>query len=96
MVERISAQNSLNAVMKQKSLHKAYGFMQSAGTTDEADISSFAKELGRVMGELENVPEVRQDKINDFKKQIAEGTYKPDPAKVARSLLIAGFLNGEE
>ena len=96
MVERISAQNSLNAVMKKKSFHKAYGSVQPAGTTDEADISSFAKELGRVMGELDHVPEVRQDKINDFKKQIAEGTYMPDPAKVARSLLIAGFLNSED
>jgi len=82
--------------MKSNSLHKAYGFIQPAGTTDEADISSFAKELGRVMGELEHVPEVRQDKIDDFKKQIAEGTYRPDPVKVARSLLIAGLLNGEE
>ena len=96
MVERISAQNSLNAVMKNKSLHKGYGFMQSAGTTDEASFSPFAKELSRVMGELESVPDVRQDRINDFKKQIAEGTYRPDPVKVARSLLMAGLLNGEE
>ena len=96
MVERISAQNGLSSVMKHKSLHKVYGSMQPAGTTDEANFSPFAKELGRAMGELEQVSEVRQDKINDFKKQVAEGTYKPDPVKVARSLLIAGFLNAEE
>ena len=96
MVEKISAQNNLSSVMKHKSLHKIYGYEQPVGATDEANISPFAKELGRVMGELEQIPEVRQDKINDFKKQIAEGTYKPDPLKVARSLLVAGLLNSEE
>ena len=96
MFEKISAQNSLSPVVKRKALHKAYGFMQPAGTTDEVNFSPFAKELGRVMGELEHIPEVRQDKINDFKKQITEGTYKPDPVKVARSLLIAGLLYSEE
>jgi len=96
VVERISGQNSLSSIAKQKSLHKIYGAVQSVGAADEANFSPFAKELGRIMGELEHVSEVRQDKIDEFKKQIAEGTYKPDPAKVARSLLIAGLLNGEE
>jgi len=82
--------------MKNKSLHKLYGYEHPAGATDEASFSPFSKELNRIMGELEQVSDVRQDKINGFKKQIAEGTYKPDPVKVARSLFLAGFLNGEE
>jgi len=96
MVDKISAQNGISPVMKRKSAHRAYGFMQPAGATDEASFSPFAKELGRVMGELEHIPEVRQDKINDFKKQIAEGTYNPDLIKVAHSLLMVGLLNEEE
>ena len=96
MVEKISAHGGLNPVMKRKTLHREYAFMQPAGTTDEVNFSPFAKELGRIMGELERVPEVRQDKISNFKKQIEEGIYMPDPANVARSLLVAGFLSGEE
>ena len=96
MVERISGQNGLNPVMKQKNLHKKYDVTQSVGTADEVKLSPFAKELGRIMGELENVSEVRQDKVDEFKKQIAEGTYNPDLSKLAKSLLIAGLLNGEE
>jgi flagellar biosynthesis anti-sigma factor FlgM len=96
MVERISGQNNLNPVMKQKPIHKSYGATQPVGTTDEANFSPFAKELSRIMGELEHVSDVRQDKVDEFKKQIAEGTYNPDLNKVARSLLIAGLLNGEE
>ena len=96
MVDRISAQNNLSSILHSKHLHKAYGFSQPGGTADEVSLSPFAKELSRVMGELENVSDVRQDRINDFKKQVEEGTYKPDPVKVARSLLMAGFLNGEE
>jgi flagellar biosynthesis anti-sigma factor FlgM len=96
MVEKISGQNGLNSIIKQKPIRKPYEVTPAVGTTDEANFSPFAKELGRIMSELERVPEVRQDKINDFRKQIAEGTYNPDPAKVARSLLIAGLLSGEE
>ena len=96
MVERISGQNSLTPIMKQKHLNKSYAVEHLPGVTDEANISPFAKELGRIMGELEHVSEVRHDKVDGLKKQVSEGTYKPDLDKVARCLLIAGLLNGEE
>ncbi|MCL2147478.1 MAG: flagellar biosynthesis anti-sigma factor FlgM [Synergistaceae bacterium] len=96
MVNRISGQNGLSPVIKQKNLHKKYDVTQSTGTTDEVKFSPFAKELARIMGELEHVSDVRQDKVDEFKKQVTEGTYKPDLANVAKSLLIAGLLNGEE
>ena len=96
MVERISGQNNITPIVKQKHLNKSYGVEHLAGATDEAKISPFAKELGRIMGELEHVSEIRQDKVDGFKKQITEGTYNPDLDKVARCLLIAGLLNGEE
>jgi flagellar biosynthesis anti-sigma factor FlgM len=97
MVERISGQNSLSPIIeKQKPVKKTCVPAHQAGITDEANISPFAKELGRIMGELERVPEVRQEKVDGFKKKIADGTYNPDLAKVAHCLLIAGLLNGEE
>ena len=97
MVEKISGQNSLNSIVKQKPIRKSYDAVQPVGTTtDEANFSPFAKELGRIMNELEKVPEIRQDKVNDLRKQVTAGTYSPDLAKVARSLVIAGLLNGEE
>ena len=96
MVERISGQSNLNPIVKQKPLNKTHDVAQPVVKTDEANFSPFAKELSRIMGELERIPEVRQDKVDEFKKQIAEGTYNPDLNKVARNLLIAGFLNGEE
>ena len=99
MVERISGQNNVYHIMKQKSVNKSYDTAdttQQTGATDEVSLSPFAKELGRIMGELEHVSDVRQEKVDTFKKQIAEGTYNPDLSKVAQSLLIAGLLNGEE
>lgn len=96
MVDKITGQMGINPVVKQKAAYRAYNPGQVAGGSDEASISPFAKELGRIMGELNGVSDVRTDKIEDFKKQVAEGAYNPDPAKVARSLVIAGLLNGEE
>lgn len=96
MMERITGQGGISPVIKQRAAQRVYGAEHVAAGSDEASISPFARELGRIMGELDKIPDVRQEKIEGFKKQIAEGTYHPDPAKVARSLLMVGFLNGEE
>lgn len=96
MVDRISGQNGITPLLQQKALQRAYGAEPVVGNTDEASFSPFAKELGRIMGELDGLPDVRQGKIDGFKEQVAAGAYNPDPAKVARSLIVAGLLNGDE
>jgi flagellar biosynthesis anti-sigma factor FlgM len=53
-------------------------------------------ELSKVSAELKKIPDVREDLVEGFRKQIQEGTYAPDLEKVARSLIVAGLLNGEE
>ena len=94
MIEKIAGQYSADVVAKAKS--KKF-YLGGAGVqTDEVKISSFAAELARVASELKNVPEVRQDMIDDFKKKVDSGEYHPPIEKIAHNLFLAGILNNEE
>jgi anti-sigma28 factor (negative regulator of flagellin synthesis) len=88
-------QYGVDMIGKTKAKKGGYdGSIQNAA--DEASFSLFAVELARVASELKNVPEVRQDLIDDFKKKVQTGEYRPPLDKVAHNLFLAGILNGEE
>lgn len=74
------------------------GSLPAAGqeSRDGVEFSSFAVELSKASAELKKLPEVREDLVEGFKKQIQEGTYAPDLEKVARSLIVAGLLDQED
>lgn len=94
MIEKITGQYGVGAAGKTKA-KKGYG-SDAGNAADEASFSLFAVELARVASELKNVPEVRQDLIDDFKKQVEAGEYRPPLEKVAHNLFLAGILNGGE
>lgn len=56
-------------------------------TGDKLDISSRASEVGRLVDQIKALPDVRQDKVNTLKEQIAAGTYKPSGESIADALL---------
>jgi anti-sigma28 factor (negative regulator of flagellin synthesis) len=75
---------------------KSYGVGSSKNEGDEASFSLFAVELARVSGELKSVPEVREDLVDDLKKKVDAGEYRPPLEKIAHNLFLAGILNGED
>lgn len=95
MIEKITGQYGIDAVAMSKA-KKGYGVSGTKNEGDEANFSSFAVELARVSGELKNVPEVRQDLVEDFKKKVEAGEYHPPLDKIAHNLLLAGILKPEE
>ncbi len=72
--------------------------LQGAGQEgrDGVEFSSFAVELSKISAEMKKVPDVREELVEGFKKQIQQGTYAPDLQKVARSLIVAGLLDRED
>ena len=93
MIEKIAGQYSVNAL----SGAKAKKWQPGVGNpTDEASFSVFAVELARISGELRSIPEVREDLVDDFKKKVANGEYRPPVEKIAHQLFLAGILNNEE
>jgi negative regulator of flagellin synthesis FlgM len=61
--------------------------------TDTVDISDTAKRVSAARGELDRIPDVREEKVAELKKQIENGSYKVDPEKIAEKMLKDGFLN---
>lgn len=62
-----------------------------ASSHDDLAVSSFAREMANISASLSKVPEIREAKIEDLKRQIDEGTYKPDLRALARRLVWAGI-----
>jgi len=64
--------------------------------SDEASFSLFAVELARISGELKNVPDVREDLVDDFRNKVANGEYHPPLEGIAHQLFLAGIMNNQE
>jgi len=58
-----------------------------AGTTDKVDLSDKAKKIAELKNTINQLPEIRSDKIQAIEKAIADGTYKIDPQKIAGRLI---------
>ena len=95
MIEKVAGQYSIDALARSKA-KKAYGAGSVKNEADEASFSVFAVELARVSGELKSVPEVRDDLVDDLKKKVEAGEYRPPLEKIAHNLFLAGILNSGE
>jgi negative regulator of flagellin synthesis FlgM len=61
--------------------------------TDTVDISDTAKRVSAAREELDRIPDVREEKVAELKKQVENGSYRVDPEKIAEKMLKDGFLN---
>ncbi|MFN3396768.1 MAG: flagellar biosynthesis anti-sigma factor FlgM [Thermodesulfovibrionales bacterium] len=54
---------------------------------DRIDISQKGKEIASLIASVNNLPEVREEKVQAIKEAVNGGTYKVDPIKVAEKML---------
>lgn len=57
------------------------------GGKDKISLSSKAKEINELKGLIEQLPEIRTDRIEELKKAIDAGDYNIDSLKVAEKVL---------
>ncbi len=60
---------------------------QPVKKSDLVQISSKAKELGELKQIIQQMPEIRTEKVEALKKAIQEGTYQVDSLKIAGKIL---------
>ena len=60
---------------------------ESATKTDTVVISDAAKRIQEARAKLDEIPDVREDKVAELKNQIQNGTYQADAGKTADKLL---------
>ena len=61
--------------------------IESAVKTDTVVISEAAKRIQETRAKLDEVPDVREDKVAELRDQIQNGTYQVDAQKTAEKLL---------
>ena len=86
------ANSQSNAVQNAKTSRpdsaKAEGLTTDAsGGSDTVQVSSKFAETQQLTAKLQQVPEIRADRVSSLKAKIQQGTYKPDPAGVAEAIL---------
>ncbi|ACZ18899.1 flagellar biosynthesis anti-sigma factor FlgM [Thermanaerovibrio acidaminovorans] len=66
----------------------------SGGGGDQLEVSPFARELSDALKEMQKLPDVRSDKVEEIRSRIEAGTYRPDLDLVAERLVRAGIRKG--
>lgn len=65
----------------------------SANAEDVAQLSTGSDAIQTLKAQLDNVPEIRQQKVDSLKQAIAQGTYTLHPQQIAAAMLAEGGLN---
>ncbi len=84
---RINSMSGVNGVYKANKAKKAYAAKPVEGMKDSVSLSSFAKELSVAKNAVDNVPDVRSDKVNAIKEQIKNGTYNVSAEQIADKIM---------
>ena len=64
-----------------------------AAKTDTVEISGTAKKIQEAKSQLEDIPDIREEKVAKLKSQIENGTYEINADKIASSMIRDALLN---
>lgn len=88
---RITAYNQISQVYGTQKVSKSYGAgsIGSVNATDKVSFSNVGRDMHIAKAALNNVPDVREDKVAQLKASIAGGTYQVSPESFADKLIAA-------
>lgn len=55
--------------------------------SDKVDISTVALETGKLVDRMKELPDVRQDRVEELQQQIASGSFQPTSIAIADAIL---------
>ena len=67
----------------------------AAAKTDTVVISDAAKRIQEIRSQLDEIPDVREEKVAQLRQQIENGTYEIKPDKIAEKIISEGLINDE-
>jgi negative regulator of flagellin synthesis FlgM len=95
MIEKINELSGVSPISGVK-LKKGSWYGEPQSSQDDLAVSPFAREMASISSELAKIPDVREDKVRDLKRQIEEGSYNVDLDALAKRLIWAGINRIEE
>lgn len=63
------------------------------GKKDELTLSTEGQTFQKVLSAMEQLPDIREDKVNEIKQRVDAGTYQIDNEKVAEKMMAAKMFN---
>lgn len=84
---KINGVSNIQKVMNAYKTNKAQNTNKVSLKEDKIEISQKGKNYQLAMDSLKNVEDIRQDKVNDIKIRIENGTYTIDKHKLAKSMI---------
>lgn len=66
---------------------------KAAAKTDTVVISDAAKRIQEIRNQLDEVPDVREQKVAQLRSQIENGTYEINSDKIAEKIIKEGLIN---
>ncbi|MFM9904742.1 MAG: flagellar biosynthesis anti-sigma factor FlgM [Pyrinomonadaceae bacterium] len=54
---------------------------------DRVEFSSRASEVGKLVDQVKQMPDIREGKVSDLRQRIEAGTYKPSSENIADAIL---------
>jgi negative regulator of flagellin synthesis FlgM len=73
-------------VIKTEGQDRASG-VERTKPADRVEISIKGKEIAEFMAAINQIPEVRIDRVNEIKEAIESGNYRIDPSGIAEKML---------
>ncbi len=60
---------------------------------DSVELSPEAKTLGKAIAVLEDLPDIREEKVAEIRERIENGTYQVDGKDIAEKIIKESMLN---
>ncbi|WFD10044.1 flagellar biosynthesis anti-sigma factor FlgM [Tepidibacter hydrothermalis] len=84
---KINGVSNIHKVMNAYKANKSQNINKVSLKEDKIEISQKGKDYQIAMDALKNVEDVREDKVNDIKIRIENGTYTIDKHNIAKSMI---------
>ncbi|MEP6850026.1 MAG: flagellar biosynthesis anti-sigma factor FlgM [Acidobacteriota bacterium] len=81
---RVERQNDIKGPVREQTRSVA---QRRPANDDRLDLSSQGSEVGNLVEQLKQMPEIRQDKVNSLREQVAAGTYRPSNQDIAKAIV---------
>jgi negative regulator of flagellin synthesis FlgM len=66
---------------------------KAAAKSDTVVISDAAKRIQEIRSQLDEIPDVREEKVAQLRSQIENGTYEINADKLAEKIINEGLIN---
>ena len=88
---RVGAYNQISQIYGTSKISKGYntGAIGATSTLDKVSFSNVGKDMQVAKNALKNVPDIREDKVQELSAKIANGTYEVSPESFADKLVAA-------